>query len=227
MEIGKKSYILFLSEVFPEDCLDDETVLKTLCVEEIPEEPDFSEVPEISEIPEIPDFSENEAETYYMESPQDYETLPDYFVDVESWPKTTNLLCWCCDTSFRGMPWIIPIGKVMKSETLTDNFTPETYGLVDHISPKVREYYAFQRLGCFCCEFCAQKYINRSGDPKIKNKWESGKLLLEVYKIITGRHTHYIPESEDKYMMAQYCGKKGISISEYRERNDSKRAITY
>lgn len=231
MEIGKKSHILFLADVFPDDCLDDETILKTLDVSRDSESDTDQELPDICDSTEftLVDKSVLEPPKYWAEEIcMEYECLPDYFVNLETWPKSSNLLCWSCDTSFKGIPWTVPISKTIKNETFVDDSTPEIYGTTaDPINPKIREYYAFQTLGCFCSEFCAQKYINRSGDMRIKNKWESGKLLLEIYRLITGRHIRYIPESEDKYIMMQYCGKKGISIAEYKERNETKRSITY
>jgi hypothetical protein len=262
--IPKKTYILFLPNIFPEDCQDDEDVLRD--IEDVEEftESDNSSVVSDDDIPDLfnlsPSFNAEQNHSMVKEEElKDYDTLPPYFINIHLWPKSTNLLCWNCGNGVQGFPWFVPTARVKKSiysigaasennddtdnqniydtndaSNIEDAFTMfenstdtvDVLPMYQNIS-RTKEVKAFKRHGCFCTEFCVNRYINRVKDPQIHNKWECEKLLILLCREITGKDVRDIPEADDKTIMMQYCGSKGITPQEYRERNENRRVILY
>jgi hypothetical protein len=253
----RKTHILFLANVFPEDCPNEEEVL--LAVEESFNKfiapPTASNVSLPSDLYDIKEESEDEDETLpnifpnfpLAEEPAlevtEYDELPEYFIDLKSWPKSTNLLCSACDDTIRGIPWIIPLAKVKKVITPNEDdvnvFFPEATRpnpkyfhdtVVDtaDITPSYRtkEVIAFRRhKSCFCTPFCASRFIRCIRDPSIPNEWEAMTLLLSLYQAITGKEVEDIPIAEDKIRLMQYCGPKGLTRQEFRDLNEAKRVL--
>jgi hypothetical protein len=52
-----------------------------------------------------------------------FDKIPMVFTDLESWPKTTNLLCWTCRRAVKGRPWFEP----QSIDPINKNFTPLTF----------------------------------------------------------------------------------------------------
>lgn len=138
-----------------------------------------------------------------------YDSIPPFYTQYAAWPKSTNLLCWMCNNSVPGMPWFIPIGLVRRPASDED---------------EAADVIARRTHGNFCSPWCASRYINRVEDPKVR-KWECRKMLLDLYKEITGRDLPDIPEAEDKCIMMQYCGPCGITVQEFRDRNNEKEGL--
>jgi hypothetical protein len=243
----KKSYILFLAGVFPEDCPDEDDFLHpeenliTTSYKEAEnndsESDDESATHESVEHESVFDNSTNEHENFANAANADqkdtdlpnlfdgpdhsiieYDEIPDYFTGVDTWPKATNLLCWSCCISIPSMPWFVPISKVKKVISVSDDD--------EDLSYNTKEISAFKPHGYFCFPSCVKRYIRRVDDPKIRNKDESIRLLNMVYKEITGKDVLDIPEAEDKNIMMQYCGPKGVSLQQFREMNRNKLAIS-
>lgn len=246
----KKSYILFLANVFPEDCPNDDDILKSM--ETIDEKINYSENEENDvyltdssdeELPNI--FSSNFNKIEEVQEENDYDNLPMYFSTLSKWPKTTNLLCWYCNIRPVGMPWFIPIGICKKSVLILDekdeysdkiednlfsleNISEFVNAMPDYqITTKTKEEKNFIRHGCYCTPFCAMKYIKTIKDPKVKNKWEAKKLLLKLYEEIYNVKVRDIPEAEDKTVMMQFSGPKGITVQEYRKRNENIKVLLF
>jgi hypothetical protein len=264
----KKSYVLFLANVFPEDCADDNDVLKDIedsCQIDLIEssfDQEYERITDpstdndcISEEEDLPDFFHSEMEgndntgTHNGHDPsgifEEYDSLPEYFIDIDTWPKSINSLCWGCALKIYGVPYFIPIGKVKKSisitsdsdhssnEPKTEDYSTIFENMADFTNipdiyktpSRTKEIHALVPHGRFCHEKCAQRYINRVKDPKIKNIWEASELLKYLYEKIMGKSVQFIPEAEDPMEMIQFSGPKGITAQEYRERNDNKKVI--
>lgn len=175
--------IIFLADTFPEK--KEEEILQEL------EESSDSSCP-----------SEEELDFPYEEPLDvDYEALPDFFISLETWPKSTNLYCWQCDCPFTGIPWIIPVNLVRK--LVGDN-----------------EVNAYKRHGVFCGLIHLNDYIE--DHPLHFHNLNMVKKLLEDYiRIMMGKEVIIIPRGLDKYVMVQYVGPSGITPQEYRRRMDN------
>jgi hypothetical protein len=283
MSGAQKSYVLFLAEVFPENCPDEQTVLEEvqfdLNTSEVhrahdAQPPDDQESEEI-QVPPSPrglqnsaphdNFSDqnsdqdsssdsddespnlfidqstpSDAEFQLLNSfedpmgelgtPGDYDDLPEYFVNVRHWPKSTNRICWLCTLKIPGPPWFIP--TAMTRKILRDIY-PEVYPTdpadatdsTDSTDP-TDEVTAYQTHGCYCGPLCVRRYLNRVKDQHITNSWECLKLLYLVASEIFGYEISEIPEAEDPTVMIQFCGsQRGITPQEYRLRNELRLAV--
>jgi len=126
-----------------------------------------------------------------------YTALPEYFIDLNTWPKISDLQCCSCNLPFRGIPWFIALNKSFK--------------VIDGVQKKVMEVHRV-----FCTPFCAMWYINNVNDSHIINKWDVLELLREFCSTVLSRKVEYIPEAPSKYEMIQHKGMDGISTQEYR-----------
>jgi hypothetical protein len=136
---------------------------------------------------------------YNDELPIAYDKIPAVFVDVESWPKSTNILCWCCSMEFGGRPYFIP--ERIKSHK--DGGTE----MITH--------------GVFCTANCAIRYLNteysdksNSAGSKLSN-WDAYHGVKIVHRLFTGRSVEKIDPSPPKTIMRQYGG--DLTESQYRE----------
>lgn len=129
-----------------------------------------------------------------------YDKIPTVFTDMESWPTTTNLLCWFCHLAFTGRPWFEPqsiepnsIGNVGK---LTTNSTNSTNVHKIKIVPK----------GVFCTCNCVRAFINLK-TKNIAQLHDKVAMLKYVYEIFFGRSIPDIQPSPNHTEMIQYGGR--------------------
>jgi hypothetical protein len=241
----KKSYILFLPSVFPENCPNEEEMLQSLSVVDEDEmESDSSESIIESEIIEMmtsDDSSNMDSRLTVMpnlfsavDQNIEYETLPNYFTDLESWPKSTNRLCWLCSNSILGPPWFVaiqllkravPIARNEDAPTDISTFIPSAEENFESLElpTKMKDVPALKVHGCFCSPYCVKRYILYVKDTKISNHWEAIKLLNIEYEYFIGKEVQDIPEADDPMIQIQYSGPCGITPQEYRRRNDQRR----
>lgn len=240
-----KTVLLFLSNVFPEDCPDENDILEDITTTQDNEISPLLLPEEQSELDLFSgDYSSSSDEIYEQNTKivSDYDELPKYFINVEHWPKSVNRLCWSCNNQPFGPPWFIPIAKFKKIipvQNLPDGsyvIDPTDLDYIDShdmllenmpAQTNMREVKALKPHGCFCCEFCAKRYIVRVNDPKIVNKWEIIELLNEEYFLFNGKRAIEIPEAEDPMIQMQYAGPGGITPQEYRARNNKKNVILH
>jgi len=114
------------------------------------------------------------------------DSIPPLFIDMEQWPKTTNVTCWWCHRKFKEFPVFVP-----SSISLTGIMVPH---------------------GCFCTFHCAAAYIDIF--VELKYRWEKHKMLLVLYHKMTGKKIEYINKAPRPYNMIQY-GKNLMSSNEY------------
>jgi hypothetical protein len=232
-----KNIILFLASVFPEECPDDSDVLRDIGfpandTAESEEDLDFDRPNQNERVDSSFDSEEDVPNLFQLaerdiDVPIEYDQLPAYYIGLDSWPKNCNLQCWGCTNTFTDRPWFIPNGMTKKLlnrsvEADIDDILnlPSSLRPMPKRTPEKYERMTFRRFGCFCTPFCAERYRRRSRDERIINVAESGKLSLLLYEEMIGVKTNEIPEAEDKTVMMQFCGPKGITAQEYRDKNN-------
>jgi len=155
-----------------------------------------------------------------------YDEIPRYFLDMNSWVKNTNLLCWTCGNGVAKSPWFIPLALdrrlILADATKYDDITAISDAAVLASNKKFREVSVMTVYGNYCTIYCAQRYIIKVDDDKIINKQECERLLKRLYEIRNGHAIDEIPISEDKTKMMQYCGPHGMSAEEFRICNENK-----
>jgi hypothetical protein len=128
-----------------------------------------------------------------------YMELPTIFRGVESWPKSTNLLCWTCDGKVTGYP------KFMPSD-------PKVEDGVDICRPN----------GNFCRWRCVQSYIDHYMPVHLRS--DASSLLCKFASKFNTEKTKQVikfASSEPKFIMKIYCGPGGITREEYDSRCDN------
>lgn len=128
-----------------------------------------------------------------------WDNIPDRFVSVESWPTSTNLLCWECDLPFSGYPKFIPTDVEDAHSTKT-----------------------CRTIGNFCRWSCAAAHVGRV----IPEHYRPGVLLMMTYfeSKFTGNRRYKIFPSPPKTTMMQYCGPTGITREEWNVKANSAEA---
>lgn len=253
MDFGgyRKTYILFLAGVYPEDIPDDEEVLTG-----VGEQIDFSKLQaEESEQEEIDDLSQADGDEIpdselitspevkdddvvarpNPNKPSSYDEIPKYFLDKKTWIKSTNVLCCGCGNEIEGMPCFIPLTLTKKiftndiadSQVYLNADQDEASEISDSAilsGSQLREERVIQVHLLTCNSLCSKYYIRNVKDSKITNVWESVKLLNVVHEKLYGEKATEIPEAEDPRIMAKFCGRGGCTEDEYREKNRNKAA---
>ncbi len=152
-----KIHILFLRNVFKRDCIDvgdelEEKVLETINESDI----------------------NIEANTYG--------SIPEIFVNVNDWPKKTNILCWYCDSQFETVPIFCPAYEYERTPGIS----------------------VMKVIGNFCSFPCASKH-NKSTTIE-PHTWERQELLCRLYKKFYGEDINEIPLPPLKTEMIQWGG---------------------
>jgi len=148
----KKDRILFLSRVYPSDFIDIEYALEDKLLEGLP--------------------TETENETII------YNNIPKIFYNLDSWIKSTNILCWHCHISFDSVPVFCPKYKYNST--------------------------SFEVQGNFCSFPCASKWNDKNSRPNEKSR--KTKLLVELYFIFYGDTVMQVPMAPDYVDMIAYGG---------------------
>lgn len=238
-----KSYILFLSGVTIDDCIDSDD--ENIEFNEIPSEPIKENIDEFKESIDDLDIdlpSELDINTFdNIDLSKDfnkskyYESPPKHYIDQKSWIKNTNLLCAYCHCNINGIPWPVPINhqKILIPEN--NHFPEYIISLASNkkinendenllfSSQTMKEVKAFQIHNILCCNIlCVGNYIKKINDFKIINPKESIKMALMIYKDLTGKEIEEIPDQDLWIVMKQYCGNSGQSEQEYHDNNYGK-----
>jgi hypothetical protein len=132
---------------------------------------------------------------------QTFSKIPQYFHSLEQWPSQTNLFCWHCSNSVRGVPIFIP-----KHIDAKKNINNETA-------------YVINVEGVFCTFNCAQAYLDTLYSGDLSYYLNRTNMLLFLYSIFNGRQITYIRAAPPKYCMIQYGGNK--TIAEYEKEVES------
>lgn len=136
---------------------------------------------------------------YSEEIPITYDKIPPIFVDIESWPKSTNILCWYCSTEFTGRPYFIP-----------ERIKNRKCGGIEMVTH-----------GVFCTANCAVRYLNTeysdasSSSGNKLNNWDAYHGVKIIHRLFTNKRVERIAPSPSKTQMRQYGG--DLTKTQYRE----------
>ena len=125
---------------------------------------------------------------------EEYQPLPNVFINMATWPTSTNLCCWNCNRVPPRRPLFIPLDYV--------NGT-------------------FPRHGVACSFVCSAALIDALTTNEHSN-WSRHKYLKILYKIITGHSIAYITRSPPRTITKKYGG--ATSAIDYYASIDSKEA---
>lgn len=121
-----------------------------------------------------------------------YSEIPKKFTSVESWPKSTNLLCWECDLLPESYPKFVPMNpEIIDGVRLCDVH------------------------GNFCEWNCVIAYIQKKFPTCQHKDLKESACIFE--SLFTGKRRLVIMESPAKTKMKAYCGKSGITPKQWRE----------
>jgi hypothetical protein len=113
-----------------------------------------------------------------------YNTIPILFTGLDNHPKSTNILCWNCNRSFKGRPWFEPQSLSYNIKTKDVNVTCR---------------------GNFCGPNCVRAYIN-TYNKDMAERLNKVSMLKIVYEIFNGRKVDEILPAPDYRIMVQYGG---------------------
>jgi len=199
--------ILFLPGVFLKDCP---------CPEDLSSEDELDSII-------TTDISQFEPNIKVKTIIKKYDSIPRQFTDVSKWPKSSNLLCWYCDSAFNGMPWPIIISCSKTLVSGDDVSDVSDANLLNSLS-SFKEVLVMDTHGNFCQAGCSMAYTDIVSDANIVNKHESKRLLLIFIEIITGVYVAHVPSSERKTDMQKYSGPYGKTEQQYHDENRQKSA---
>lgn len=219
----ERSYVLFLSGVFIEDCLEYYDIIEEPAIDyhNIKTETINSVEESESEIIE----SDSDDDTIYdIENIEniEYKPAPKYFINKNNWINSTNLLCCYCHDKIQ-KPFPIPIEKskilIPDSDecekfillgSLDEALTLSSKNNIEVIGYKLRDI-----LACSIC--CAGNYVKKIRDDKVTNIKESIKMMLNIYKELYDDKIEDIPDKELWINMVQYNG-TGLTKTQYRNK---------
>jgi hypothetical protein len=116
-----------------------------------------------------------------------YSPIPGTFTTTETWPTSTNILCWHCHRKIPNTPLFSPT-RIIKG-TNSD--------------------YEMMVCGAMCSFVCVTSYIDSSiTNPIIKDNRH--RMLKVLYYVIHGKEINYIPRAMPHTAMSKYGG----SVSE-------------
>lgn len=148
-----------------------------------------------------------------------YDLIPMQFTGRDSWPKSTNLLCWYCSRSFDEFPWTVPISCSRNLIADDSDVTDVSDASLLESFGTFKEALVMDVHGNFCSCSCALTYIKRILDPTIINRHESERLLLMFAEIITIKKMTHIALADPPTLMQKYCGPGGKTEETYIEEN--------
>jgi hypothetical protein len=123
-----------------------------------------------------------------------YTEMPKRFTGAASWIKFSNLLCWECSQLPLSYPKFIPLYMDANAagEVICDVY------------------------GHFCEWNCAIRYISREFSRDRRPDLVKGVVAIESK--FTGHKREIIPPAPAKTEMKEYCGAKGITAAQWRDK---------
>jgi len=231
------SHILFIPEIFIEDCIDyhdDDLIVNNIDLAIEPEDIDL-----IESADEKTQQNGLELNDLLNKAEVTYDIVPKFFINHKKWISNTNLLCSYCHDNINHTPFPIAIGlhKIlipdgdddnlyvsllsgMKSDKLIDKINDDHLLYSCQTNKEVKAYTIHNIL--FCDISCAGNYIRKVQDNKIINTRESLQMTIAIYQEITGELIDDIPEKDLWIVMKQYCGETGQTQTNYRKKNMNK-----
>lgn len=143
-----------------------------------------------------------------------FDKIPMIFTDLESWPLTTNLLCWNCRRSIKGRPWFEPQSIDPINRGKPGEFIPSSNL---NRSGRIRESYCINVKGCFCSPNCVMRHI-QTFSKDLADRLNKISMLLFVYEIFIGNKVTDIQSAPLITDLAQYGG--SMTEQEYQKKID-------
>lgn len=142
-----------------------------------------------------------------------YDKIPLVFTGLDTWPKSTNLLCWNCNRGFKTRPWfepqsIDPLSRGTAGVLLTGDEIKNNHN-IDACRIAVR--------GNFCSPHCVVKHII-TYSKNLAERLNKINMLLYVHTIFTGIVALTIFSAPERFDMEQYGG--SMSQQEYQKKLD-------
>lgn len=124
--------------------------------------------------------------------------LPEFFYNVDNWPKETKLRCRICNQIPVGSPKMAPTSRFQDAAGNT------VYGVVAPFHE-------------WCC---ASLYISIYHQQQAS---ECHMYLAEIEEMHSGRRKIRIPEANSQFLLRQYCGDRyGLTIEDWNRQNEEK-----
>lgn len=141
-----------------------------------------------------------------------FDKIPLVFCGLDTWPKSTNLLCWTCNRAVKGRPWfepqsIDPLSRGQVGVFVAGKDLKKMSGLTSE--------YCINAKGNFCCANCVSRYI-RTNSRDLAERLNKLEMLRFVHEIFTGRSVPDIHPSPPVSEMIQYGGT--LTPQEYQKR---------
>jgi hypothetical protein len=127
----------------------------------------------------------------------EYSEIPKKFISVESWPKSTNLLCWSCSRSFTNPPAFIPTNPKIDNENRD----------------------VCDVIGNFCRWSCASRYVKEVLPEPMR--YDHNKYICLFESKFTDVRREIVKPSPPKTEMQAYCGKNGLTPKQWIAKADS------
>src|SRR5271154_4214549 len=102
---SNRQYVLFIPGIFPEDCPDEIDLLNGIGINM---ESLANDSEDDADIPDI--FANSNLSKNTCNNIDEYDDIPEYFIDIKYWPKSVKRLCCVCSNQISNFPWPIPIG---------------------------------------------------------------------------------------------------------------------
>ncbi len=152
-----------------------------------------------------------------------YDKIPLVFTGIDTWLKSTNLLCWVCNRSFKGRPWfepqsIDPLNSTKIRDTQVCDIRLGCNSTIDesHIKKQYKKHdFCINIKGNFCSPHCVMRNIlNTTKD--MSDRLNKIAMLKFVYELFTGVAIFDIQPSPPHTDMIQYGGP--MTVQEYQKK---------
>jgi hypothetical protein len=140
-----------------------------------------------------------------------YDRIPMVFTGLDTHPKSTNILCWNCNRTFKTRPWFEPlsidfvssgvVGEIVKAADLNRDALSGAYNITCS--------------GNFCGPYCVRRWID-TYTKNMADRLNKISMLKFVYEIFMGRKVDDIPAAPRHIDQVQYGGH--MSASDYQKK---------
>ncbi len=122
-----------------------------------------------------------------------YTEMPKKFTSVDKWLPFSNLKCWYCDQLSVSYPKFIP----MNLERCGAEDTCDVHGHFDEWN-------------------CAVRYVIK--EFPAEQQWDALQAISLIESKFSGKHKEKIMPAPAKTLMKAYCGDRGITQKQWREK---------
>ncbi len=143
----------------------------------------------------ITELFKQEPKAYTVIDPKmfTYDEIPSIFINLSSWIKSTNLLCWYCRRNIKSTPWFEPqsVDPVQTNSTGNDHET-------------TTDDCTFSTRGIFCSCSCVVAHILMISE--LTEKQNKMSMLTLLYSKMTGKKMKTMKPSPPSTLLECYGG---------------------